>query len=55
LTWPAFPSNIILQETTSLNSPDWTTVTNTPNLVGNNLVLTNQTVGTDAFFRLQIN
>jgi hypothetical protein len=54
LTWPAFPANIALQITTNLYAPNWTTVTASPAIVGNNFFLTNQADGAAAFFRLQI-
>jgi hypothetical protein len=54
LTWPAFPSNIALEMISSIRSTNWTTVTNSPALVGNNYVLTNSAAGTADFFRLHI-
>jgi hypothetical protein len=54
LTWPAFPSNIALEKLTCISSTNWTTVTNSPALIGNNYVLTNPAVGTADFFRLHI-
>jgi hypothetical protein len=54
LTWPAFPSNIDLEKLSSISSTNWTTVTNSPALVGNNYVLTNSVVGTADFYRLHI-
>ena len=54
LTWPAFPSNLALEMIINISSTNWSTVTNSPALVGNNYVLSNSVVGTAAFFRLHI-
>jgi Galactose oxidase, central domain len=54
LTWPAFPSNIALEKTATLASPDWIAVTNSPTRVGDNLVLTYPATSTATYFRLHI-
>ena len=53
ITWPASLSNYQLQSSTSLASPNWTVVTNTPALVnGQNTVIV-KSAGTQQFYRLE--
>lgn len=54
LSWPAFPSNIVLEKTANLASPDWTAVTNSPTRVGDDLVLGYPVTGAETYFRLEI-
>jgi hypothetical protein len=52
ISWPAEATDFVLQETASLSNPQWAPVTETPEVVDGNFVVT-QTLGTaDKFFRL---
>jgi hypothetical protein len=52
ISWPAEAMDFVLQETDTLSNPQWSPVTETPEEVDGNFVVT-QTLGTaDKFFRL---
>jgi hypothetical protein len=50
LFWPASATNVILQTTTNLSSPNWTTVTNGTPIIGVTVANTSPA----AFFRLHL-
>ena len=50
--WPSTPTNYVLQTTATLDSPAWTTMTNAPLVMNNQLVVTNLMTLTNQLFRL---
>jgi hypothetical protein len=52
LRWPAW-ADYLPQTHTNLSTPDWTTLTNLPSLIGYESVLSNATTTPNAFFRLR--
>jgi cyclophilin family peptidyl-prolyl cis-trans isomerase len=53
LRWPAWATDYQLQSHTNLATSTWSMVTNLPNLVGYETVVTNLATGSNVFFRLK--
>jgi hypothetical protein len=54
IEWSGTSTNYVLQSASTLNSATWTTVTNTPGVIGNNTVILVNPTGSQQFFRLQL-
>jgi hypothetical protein len=54
IEWLSTSTNYVLQSAPTLNSATWTTVTNTPGVIGNNTVILVNPTGPQQFFRLQL-
>ncbi len=55
LTWPANAAAFVLQSTTNLASPNWSTVSPNPIIVGNQCEVFTPSSGTQKFYRLMLN
>ncbi len=55
LAWPANAAAYVLQSTTSLTAPAWTTVSPGPVIVGNQCEVFTPVSGTQKFYRLKLN
>lgn len=53
LSWPGWAADYRLQTHTNLGTANWTAVTNLPILVGYDMIATNMTPASNAFFRLK--
>jgi hypothetical protein len=53
LAWSALLTNFVLESSVTLTSSSWTAITNTPNLAGGKLYLTNSSSGNKCFYRLR--
>jgi hypothetical protein len=52
IAWPVAATGFNLEQTGNLTVGSWTTVTNTPSMVGSNKVLTNKLTAVTTFYRL---
>lgn len=52
--WPASGSNATLQATSNLTSNDWTSLTNSPAIIGSNVIVTIPISGESQFYRLNL-